>query len=145
MKDLDKLEKELKEKGEILIPMTKQEYLYLESKCKCSFPLVYKHFLLKMGKGAGRFMKGASVFYNEIFELQKWGEELVEENNFIPIPQDAIVFWMHQGYQMAFFILNTGDNPLVYYFSEEKKQMNFEEKGTLSNFFNTQLKLSEIE
>lgn len=132
----------LKQTGNKLEPVSPLEISLLEKKLKIIFPGVYKVFLQLMGKGAGIFMKGSSVFYDELFMLKQWADELVLENNIAPIPDNAFVFWMHQGYQIAYFKLDEGDNPPVYYFSEGSEIEGFEMKEkSLVAFFVSQLLL----
>ena len=67
-----------------------------------ALPEEYVQFLKNLGRGAGKFMRGNSVFYPELLSLQEWGEELLSEHN-LALPENAYVFWMHQGYQLAYF------------------------------------------
>lgn len=119
--------------------LTQSELNNVEMLCKHPLPKTYKDFLLNMGKSAGSYMKGSSVFYDEIFILKEGAKELLEENNFKEIPENSFVFWMHQGYQMAFFNLDEGDNPPVYYFCEGENQVDFLKINSLLDFFYTQL------
>lgn len=82
-------------------------------------PATYMQFLRTMGLRAGDYMRGSSAFYNEIEELEYGAKELLEDNNSkLELPANAFVFWMHQGYQFAFFSLDDGDDPKVYYYNE---------------------------
>jgi len=130
----------IKNRGNKLEPVTSSKIFLIEKEFKITLPEVYKQFLQLMGNGAGEYMRGSSVFYDEIFSLRKWADELVHENDIEPIPNDAFVFWMHQGYQAAYFKLNEGDNPPVYYFSEGQESDGFKLKEkSLSDFFASQL------
>ncbi|WP_338793947.1 SMI1/KNR4 family protein [Bernardetia sp. MNP-M8] len=108
----------LKSKGENFKPLNQKKINNLQKKYDIILPKAYIEFLSVMGKGANRFMLGSSVFYPELFELQEWGKELAEENNISEFPKNAFIFWMHQGYQMAYFLLDSSPNHTVYYFSE---------------------------
>ena len=119
MNDLmKKIINKLRKKRIKLIPLKQSEVNSLEVHFKIKFPDVYKEFLLSMGKGAGMFMQDSSVFDNELLYLREWAEELLEENNFRSLPENAFVFWMHQGYQFAYFLVDGENNPVVYFFSE---------------------------
>ena len=63
----------------------------------------------------------------ELFQLQIWGKELLEENDFpFRLGEKDFVFYMHQGYQFCFFNVDEGDgdldegdgDPPVYYYLE---------------------------
>lgn len=126
--------------GNRLIPISNEDISKIELKFKVSLPEVYKQFLHLMGKGAGEYMKGSSVFYDHLFSLREWAKELLIENNMEPLPETAFVFWMHQGYQAAYFNLNEGDDPPVYYFSEGQGNKSFQLKEkSLTDFFLAQL------
>jgi hypothetical protein len=141
MKDIiDRLKKD-----QILVGCTQLEIEKLELAFNVKLPAMYKEFLTAMGKSAGKFMLGSSAFWDEVFNFQEWGKELLAENNFKHLPQNAFVFWLHQGYQMAFFIIGEGDNPPVYYFSEGSNQTDFKKVESLTDFFLIQLKMSGIE
>ena len=137
---IDEIAKILKKRGIKLRPLDISDISAIEQKFKIALPEAYKQFLRLMGKGAGLYMQGSSVFYDELFSLRQGAEELVIENNLSPIPENAFVFWMHQGYQAAYFKLNEGENPPVYYFSEGQNSSGFELKEkSLSDFFASQL------
>ncbi len=108
----------LKSKGEIFVPLDRKTIDAIQQEYSITLPEAYIEFLATMGKGASRFMRGSSVFYPELLELKEWTEELVDENNISNLPNNSFPFWMHQGYQVAYFLLNNSPNPTVYYFSE---------------------------
>lgn len=118
----------LKEKGFRLKGCTANEIAEIESYFKVQLPNAYTDFLKTMGRGAGDYLKGSSVFYDEIFDLKDGAVDLLTENNFKPLPEDAFVFYMHQGYQFAFFLSETSDDPPVFYFYEGKNKSDFEMK-----------------
>jgi hypothetical protein len=139
LKNIDDLSSILHKNNEKLSPLTKEELKYIESLNLIDLPKFYKDFLMKMGKGAGNFMKGSSVFYDEIIDLKEWSIELLRENEFKNLPENSFVFWMHQGYQLSFFILGESDNPNVYSFSEIEEMSDFKLEGSLIDFFEKQL------
>lgn len=109
-------------------------------------PLTYVEFLYAMGVRAGRFMEGSSMFYNEIFDLREGAIEVLAENNFKPLPDNAFVFYMHQGYQFAFFKMDEGDNPPVYYYSEGRPQDDFERTDdSFTAFLESAVKMSGLD
>ena len=61
--------------------------------------------------------KDPSHFWEE--KLTYIGKELLEENgNPEVLPEDALVFCMHQGYHFYFMHVSEGDNPRIYHYSE---------------------------
>jgi len=101
-----------------LRPATAASVRTLEQGLGIRFPAAYREFLLTMGHGAGKFMVGSDVYINQDLEnFTAYGKELLRENGQDPARlNDAFVFWMHQGYQIAWFYLNEGDDPKVHYF-----------------------------
>jgi len=91
-------------------------------------------------------MLGSQVFYDKIFSLKEWANELVNENNITSIPENCFFFWMHQGYQAACFRLTDGDDPPIYYFSEGHGWKTFQlfEKS-LTDFFVALLYMSYLD
>lgn len=98
------------------------------------FPAVYYEFMRTMGSYAGKAFLGSSILSDEVLELQEGGTELLRENGLPTVSDKAYVFWMHQGYQMAYFLLDSGNNPDVYYFNEGFDMEGFENVGTLLDF-----------
>lgn len=82
-------------------------------------PKAYKEFLFAMGRAAGIFLLGTDIFYRHVHDLKKNSNDLLKEcgANF-EIPVNAFVFYMHQGYEFAFFINDGIDDPAVYQFIE---------------------------
>ena len=56
---------------------------------------------------------------------------------------DDFVFFMHQGYEFCFFKLSEGDNPPVYFYSEEACPFH-PRKSAHSNFIKITDSLSEF-
>jgi len=132
----------IRQRGERLRGLSLGQIESIEKRFKTALPAVYKEFLYLMGRGAGSFMEGSSVFTDELFDLKKWAEELVIENNIKPLPESAFVFWMHQGYQAAYFKLSDGDDPPIYFYSEGEAVGDFAKESSLTNFFIDQLYMS---
>lgn len=92
--------------------------------------------MLHAGASADNYMIGSEWQANKLHDLQVWAAELLEENNFRPLPAHAFVFWMHQGYQFAFFILNGEDDPPVFYYREGQTETEFVKSfERLSDFY----------
>ena len=82
-------------------------------------PWSYECFLRSMGRDAGGIFAGSDLSYAEVLGLRRDAQELLLENEskFI-LPEDAVVFWMHQGYQFAFLQGSNGPNPTVRLWTE---------------------------
>lgn len=120
--DIEQLKDYLTQRGCKLKGCTKKEIYKIEEIYNITLPKAYKRFLEIMGKGAGKFMRGSSAFYNEIFDLREESIELVNESLGRELPENSFVFFMHQGYQFAFFYLQGSEDPAVYYFSGGSQQ-----------------------
>ncbi|HLY29493.1 MAG TPA: SMI1/KNR4 family protein [Ktedonobacterales bacterium] len=101
-----------------ICPCSEEEVAALEQKLGVSLPAAYREFLLWMGHGAGQFLQGTDVFY-EALPLNDAARELLQEDEVTePLPSDAIVFYMAQGYQFQFMRASEGDDPPVYFYEE---------------------------
>jgi hypothetical protein len=64
-------------------------------------------------------MAGTDFFYESVFSLRDAAAELLREvRSPLELPRDAIVCMMHQGYQFAFILASTDDDPAVEYYLE---------------------------
>jgi len=149
---INKIADKLLELGEDIRGVSPAYIETLESIYGYSLPATYKEFLLLIGQSAGFYLVGSSIFKNRLddreYPLEKSAKELLQENNHsFSLPETAYVFWMHQGYQFAFFLLNEGsDDPTVFYYNEansgEHEAMRgfFKDYDRLSEFFEDEFK-----
>lgn len=101
-----------------LVGCTSNEILTVERHFACRLPQEYKDFLSIAGKGAGKLFRGTDIFYPRLLELQSEAGELLAESNLrSPLPNDAVVFCMHQGYELNYFEPKS-DDPPVFQFVE---------------------------
>jgi len=108
---------------EPLKPCTEDEVRALERELGFPLPIAYHEFLLWMGNGAGRFLRGSDVFYADLDGMREAAIELLRENGVdAELPDDAFVFFMHQGYQFDFLCASEGPDPSVYWFCEGMKR-----------------------
>ncbi len=126
-----------------IVPCTENEVRILERQLGFSLPGAYRKFLLWMGHGAGILLRGSDCFYQHLPPLRTWAEELLEENNFPePLPEDAFVFYMHQGYLFYFVRVGEGDDPPVYFYSEAMDPRAFiKAHPNLADFLNYQIEV----
>jgi hypothetical protein len=122
---------------------TEEEVLHLEQELGQALPAAYKEFLLWMGHGAKGFMVGDLMYFPRIpgyaeapWDLTKEAHKLLDESAFPePLPVDAFVFSMHEGYQFWFFRFTEGDDPPVYGFGDGQTKDHFDViDGTFSEF-----------
>jgi hypothetical protein len=99
----------------------------LETTIGQRFPASYFEFLAWMGNGAGQFLEGSECLFMHVSELQQDALDLLRNNNFPHrLPDDAIVVWMHQGYQFLFINSKEGDDPPVHWYHEALHRTDFE-------------------
>jgi hypothetical protein len=90
-------------------------------------PKIYDFFLRKLGKKAGNFSIGDEFLYSSLLYLKQF---LIEELEMTPdvtfqLPEQAFVFWMHEGYQFMYFVLdenNDDDDPRVFFWEDNMQQ-----------------------
>jgi hypothetical protein len=101
------------------IPCTEEQVASLEDWYGHALPRAYREFLFWMGSWGGGFLIGSHCFYGELKDIQTWAKDLLREDEYPgTLPEDAFVFWMHQGYQFYFFRCHEGEDPPVYYYLE---------------------------
>lgn len=102
-----------------LLPCTEEQIHSLERQYGLTLPMAYKEFLLWGGVYAAGLLEGSNGFFDDLSELREGAEKLLERNEFPePLPKDAFVFLMHQGYVFWFFTASEGDDPPVYSYEE---------------------------
>lgn len=98
---------------------TLEEVTMLEDALGTKLPAQYREFLLGIGHGAGRFLKGTDIFLPALDGLRDEASDLLSENNEdAELSSDAFVFSMHQGYEFTYFKTSEGDDPPVYQYVE---------------------------
>lgn len=84
-----------------------------------TLPKAYREYLLSVGHSAGSFLAGTDTFFRHLPLLADEATELLNES--LPeskLPPKAFVFYMHQGYEFGFFLIDDGDDPAVYQYIE---------------------------
>ncbi len=98
-----------------VVPCMQADIWSLERHSGLSLPTAYKEFLLWAGRGMGGCCKGTAFFYPDPRGLTEGALELLVDNDYTDlIPNDAFVFYMHQGYFFMFFNTSEGEDPPVY-------------------------------
>ena len=102
-----------------VFPCNEHEVQELERAVGLKLPAAYKEFLLWAGHGAGWLMEGSRFYYDDLLAIQETAREMLQENESPDkLPDDAFVFWSHQGYQFSFFRTSQGDDPPVHHYCE---------------------------
>lgn len=121
---ISNLEKELKKsklagKNEI-VGCTNDEIEELENRFGVGFPVVYRDFLLTMGKRAGRFLEGTDAFFEHLPYLRGYAEDsLTSAGRKFVLPARAFVFASQQGYAFLYFDADEAQpDPSVFFFQE---------------------------
>jgi len=86
------------------------------------FTDVFRTYLRQMGKARGDLLCGSDVAQPPQFaEFRQFGQELMHQaSQALELPDDAIVFLAHQGYQFTFIQLHGGfDCPVMNYMETE--------------------------
>ncbi len=96
----------------------------LEQAAGVPFPRAYREFLEVAGGGAGVFQRGTSFFGKAIPRLRASAEALLrDEAPGLQLPDTALVFAQHGGYQMWFMdTAENPDDPPVYFFIFNKPE-----------------------
>jgi len=144
---LDKVKNQLIElklvRQDELLGCTRDDVIAIEQKLGISLPRAYQEFLLSMGHSAGQFLRGSDCFFKHLPQLQEWGVELLQENNFAEsLPEDAFIFFMHQGYQFSFFLVSEGADPPTYSYCEGTNETSFiKSHKSFSKFLATEVEI----
>ncbi len=98
---------------------TQREIDDLERRVGAPLPGAYQQFLAAIGHQAGAFLRGTDVSYGQARGLTDAAKALLAEDAALHnLPEDAFVFYMHQGYEFGYFRLGAGEDPPVYQYVE---------------------------
>jgi SMI1-KNR4 cell-wall len=83
-------------------------------------PTSYREFLLAIGHGSGKFLLGTDILFKHLPVIGREARSLLLEcgGKEDKIPTDAIVFYMHQGYEFGYFCASESEDPAVYQYIE---------------------------
>ena len=126
---IDKFAGELKRSGYgwwwTIRGCTESEIRLIEEHLNLRLPKVYREFLKKMGRQAGKLFVGTDMFYNDLFDNREGFQELLEEDEFsFDLKPSIFVFAGHQGYTYLFFDTEESlIDPPVYSYNEGELQI----------------------
>ena len=84
-----------------------------------SLPDAYVGFLRRVGRSAGRFLRGTDAFYPAILGLKPEASVLMDENGVTDLySSDSLVIGMHQGYQLYWMNNPHSNDPPVDMYQE---------------------------
>lgn len=113
-----KVIKKIKNRGFDLKGISLDQIKKIENFYDIELPNDYKLFLKEMGYSAGEFLIGEDCFYDRIFELREYAEDLlIEDETDFRLKPEHFVFFSHQGYIFSFFDTSQ-TNPKIYYYHE---------------------------
>lgn len=98
-----------------------EEIQELERYAGGQLPSVYKQFLKQLGRSAGELFRGSEYSVSQRFHLhlKEHAEALLSRSKAsFSLPKATFIFLMSQGYQFAFFPIDQGDDPSIYYYLE---------------------------
>jgi hypothetical protein len=82
-------------------------------------PASYKAYLLIAGRKPPSFWIGSDCTLHHLQDLRDAADNLLHEDGQPPLPENAFVFLMHQGYQFFYFGRDPADDdPPVFYYLE---------------------------
>lgn len=93
----------------------------LQSTMGVQLPAAYKAYLRIAGNEPPSAWIGSDCTVRHLPDLRAGSERLLRECGQPPLPVDAFVFLMHQGYQFFYFVADgsSDDPPVFYYFEGE--------------------------
>lgn len=92
-----------------------EEIERVERAMRTRFPDAYRRFLSRAGRSAGTFMQGSDLALGDLENINLVSREIAAADEGLGLPQDALVFLMHQGYEYLFVRTSEGDDPPVYH------------------------------
>ena len=101
---------------------TAEEIEQIENACGVQLPGIYKQFMTRIGKAAGRFMVGSDYLFPAILRLRKDAEVLLEQaRSGFKLERNHFVFLGHQGYEFLFFDARDAHDPAVFLLMEDEE------------------------
>jgi hypothetical protein len=85
----------------------------LEKQLGIRLPASYKAFLLLAGRGWEPLEGSQYAVDDDLAQLQRFGKRIFSKNHGT-LPDNAFVFFVHQGFACQFFLLDDGDDPSIF-------------------------------
>jgi hypothetical protein len=105
-------------------PASTEEVELLEKQLGVSFPAAYKAFLFILGRDGGPDFVGSDCTVRWLPELRQAADRLLQQcGSPFKLPENAVVFLMHQGYFFVYFVADgINQDPPVYGYREGAPQ-----------------------
>jgi SMI1/KNR4 family protein SUKH-1 len=102
-------------------PCTETQVAELQKEFNLQLPAAYIAYLLIAGRQPPPNFVGSDCTIGYLSHLRAGANELLADEGQPPLPDQAFVFLMHQGYTFLYFIAdgNSNDPPIFYYFEGE--------------------------
>lgn len=95
------------------------EIAQIENTFHVQLPAIYKDFMARMGKAAGRFLEGSDHLFPAPLRLRKDAELLLKQSGAsFKLDPSHFVFLGHQGYEFLFFDVRDPVDPAVFLLME---------------------------
>jgi hypothetical protein len=105
-------------------PCSPTDVVRVQKVAGTSLPAAYQAYLLIAGREPPTAWVGSACTIEDLPKLSGCAEHLLAENRQPPLPRQAFVFIMHQGYQFFYFIADgSSDDPPVYYYLEGEPEV----------------------
>jgi hypothetical protein len=99
-----------------------QEIAQIEARFNLQLPPIYKEFLARMGKAAGRFLVGSDFLFPAPLHLRDDAEALLQQSGVaFRLDRSDFVFVGHQGYEFIFFNVADSLDPAVFLLTEDEE------------------------
>lgn len=94
----------------------------LQSHFGQKLPDEYRSFMELGGRGIGQLFIGTDIYFPRVLDLQAEALELLSDHSLHSLlPNNSMVFCIHQGYEVN-YLLPHGPNPPVYQYIEGERQ-----------------------
>ncbi len=112
----------------------------LEASLGFAVPEAYREFLIWMGRDFDGIFRGSDCFHTHVLDNNEWLPELLAENTVdSPLPERYVAFFVHQGYNAAWFEIPASADPECLFFAEGQTDEP-EDQGPFSSFLLGEMK-----
>ena len=99
-------------------PATTEQIDGLEARLGHQLPAAYRAYLRVCGTHPPRALVGSDCVLGDVLDNNEAAIELLAENGIDRPEEPFVVFLMHQGYHLDYFLIDGSDDPPVYSYTE---------------------------